>query len=178
MAFSVVTRPVCGFLALMVVFSVPSTLRAQDALFRANALHTGVFAAPGVPEFHKVKWQFRSKGPIVSSPIVSGDSVFIGSNDHNFYALDLTTGNVKWKYKTGSRIQGSAAVSNGLVFFGDPAHYRKEYREAQTVTGADVKRVANKYLTKGRIVLSIVPMGQVNQASKPAESKPYKAVAQ
>ena len=28
------------------------------------------------------------------------------------------------------------------------------------VTAADVKRVANKYLTEGRVVLSIVPMGR------------------
>ena len=46
------------------------------------------------------------------------------------------------------------------------------------VTPADVKRVANKYLTKGRVVLSIVPMGQVNQASKPSESKPVKRTEQ
>jgi predicted Zn-dependent peptidase len=39
------------------------------------------------------------------------------------------------------------------------------------VTTKDVQRVANKYLTAGRIVLSVVPMGQTDQASKPAESK-------
>ena len=38
------------------------------------------------------------------------------------------------------------------------------------MTAADVKRVANKYLTTGRVVLSVVPMGQLDQASKPAES--------
>ena len=41
------------------------------------------------------------------------------------------------------------------------------------MTPADVKRVANKYLTKGRVVLSIVPIGKVDMASKPAESTPY-----
>jgi hypothetical protein len=39
------------------------------------------------------------------------------------------------------------------------------------VTPADVKRVANQYLTKGRIVLSVVPMGQIDQASKPDACK-------
>jgi len=34
-----------------------------------------------------------------------------------------------------------------------------------------VKRVANQYLTKGRVVLSVVPMGKLDQASKPNESK-------
>jgi len=86
-------------------------------MFRSNPAHTGVFSAPGVAEFHKVKWQFHSNGPIYSSPIVSGDTVYVGSSDHNFYALDLATGNVKWKFETGSRVQGSAAVSNGFVYF-------------------------------------------------------------
>ena len=34
-----------------------------------------------------------------------------------------------------------------------------------------MKRVANKYLTNGRVVLSVVPTGKPDQASKPAESK-------
>jgi hypothetical protein len=38
------------------------------------------------------------------------------------------------------------------------------------VTAADVKRVANKYLTSGRVVLSIVPLGKVDQAAKPDQS--------
>jgi hypothetical protein len=39
------------------------------------------------------------------------------------------------------------------------------------VTAEDVKRVANKYLTSGRVVLSIVPEGKLDQAAKPEQSK-------
>ena len=46
------------------------------------------------------------------------------------------------------------------------------------VTPADVKRVANKYLTKGRIVLSVVPIGKKEMASKPSESTPYRRTNQ
>jgi hypothetical protein len=35
------------------------------------------------------------------------------------------------------------------------------------VTPADVHRVAQRYLTKGRIVLSMVPAGQTSLAAKP-----------
>ena len=42
------------------------------------------------------------------------------------------------------------------------------------VTPADVKRVANKYLTAGRVALSVVPVGKADQASKPAESQSVK----
>jgi len=97
--------------------AIVPVVHAQDAHFHSNAARTGVFNAPGVPEFHKVKWQFRAKGPVLSSPVVSGDTVYVGSSDHNFYAIDLATGTLKWKFETEGRVSGSAAVSGGAVFF-------------------------------------------------------------
>jgi zinc protease len=61
-------------------------------------------------------------------------------------------------------------LSDGAGFHGDPGYYKTEYSKLQAVTAADVKRVANKYLTAGRVVLSVVPVGKLDQASKPAES--------
>ncbi len=59
---------------------------------------------------------------------------------------------------------------NGAAIHGDAGYFRTEYQKTLAVTPADVQRVANKYLTSGRIVLSVVPPGQTGQASKPAES--------
>jgi len=59
---------------------------------------------------------------------------------------------------------------NGAAIHGDAGYFRTEYQKTLAVTPADVQRVANKYLTRGRIVLSVVPPGQTGQASKPAES--------
>ena len=59
---------------------------------------------------------------------------------------------------------------NGAAIHGDAGYFRTEYQKTLAVTPADVQRVANKYLTAGRIVLSVVPPGQTGQASKPAES--------
>ena len=62
-------------------------------------------------------------------------------------------------------------LANGAAIHGDPGYFRTEYQKTLAVTPADVQRVANKYLTTGRIALSVVPMGQTEQASKPTESK-------
>jgi zinc protease len=70
-----------------------------------------------------------------------------------------------------SNLGKAMRLSDGAGFHGDPGYFRTEYAKSQSVTAEDVKRVANKYLTKGRVVLSIVPMGKVDQASKPGESK-------
>ena len=70
-----------------------------------------------------------------------------------------------------SNLGKAMRLSDGAGFHGDPGYFRTEYMKGQAVTAADVKRVANKYLTKGRVVLSIVPMGKTDLAAKPGESK-------
>jgi zinc protease len=62
------------------------------------------------------------------------------------------------------------ALLQGSVFFGDPGYFRRALAKIKAVTAADVKRVANKYLTPGRVVLSIVPLGKPELGSKPEAS--------
>lgn len=91
---------------------------AQDsATFRGDNAHTGVYEAVGAPAFHKVKWQFHTSGQIYSSPAVASGTVYVGSNDHFLYAVDLETGAEKWKFKTEGRVASSPAIANNTVFF-------------------------------------------------------------
>jgi zinc protease len=69
-----------------------------------------------------------------------------------------------------SNLQKAEILATGLVFHNDPGYYRQDYREAQSVTAAEVKRVAGRYLTKGRVVLSVVPLGKKHDASKADQS--------
>ena len=70
-----------------------------------------------------------------------------------------------------SNLNKSFNLATAQSYFADPAHsFRVDYPKQQAVTAADIKRVANKYLTRGRIVLSVVPPGQTDKASKAAES--------
>ncbi len=61
-------------------------------------------------------------------------------------------------------------LTDGAGYHGDAGYYRTEYMKTLSVTAADVKRVANKYLTRGRVVLSVVPTGKLDQAAKPEQS--------
>jgi zinc protease len=70
-----------------------------------------------------------------------------------------------------SNLGKAMRLADGAGFHGNANDYQAEYAKSLAVTAADVKRVANKYLTRGRVVLSIVPMGKTDEASKPAESK-------
>ena len=70
-----------------------------------------------------------------------------------------------------SNLGKAMRLSDGAGFHGDPGYFRTEYNGTQSVTADAVKRVANKYLTRGRVVLSIVPLGKADEAAKPGESK-------
>jgi zinc protease len=61
-------------------------------------------------------------------------------------------------------------LTDGAGYHGDAGYFRTEYKKTLSVTADDVKRVANKYLTSGRVVLSVVPMGKLDQAAKPDQS--------
>src|SRR6185295_19073966 len=65
---------------------------------------------------------------------------------------------------------------DGAIFYGDPGHFRTDYHKTMAVTAADVKRVAAQYLSRSRIVLSVVPKGKRDQASKAAESETVSVV--
>jgi zinc protease len=87
--------------------------------------------------------------------------------------LQKATASDELAFVTGmqSNLGKAGRLSSGAGYHGDPGYFKKDYQQTLAVTAADVKRVANKYLTKGRVVLSVVPLGKSDQASKPAESK-------
>jgi outer membrane protein assembly factor BamB len=103
---------------LISLLTLPLPMFAQEAMFRGNAEHTGVYAAAGVPKFTGIKWLFHTKGQVLSSPAIAGDKLFFGSSDHCLYALDLASGAQKWVFKSEGRITSSPAVSEGVVYFG------------------------------------------------------------
>lgn len=88
-----------------------------SAMFRNDPAHSGVSAAKGLPALRGVKWKFQCRGS-VSSPALSGGTLFIGCDDDKLYALDAASGAVKWSFKTGGPVASSPAVGEGLVYAG------------------------------------------------------------
>jgi outer membrane protein assembly factor BamB len=100
------------------LFVLPATILASDSpSFRGDPEHPGIYDTAPVAKFARVKWKFQTKGIVLSSPAVVGDKLYVGSADHNLYALDIATGTQKWAFKTGSSVASSPAVANGTVYF-------------------------------------------------------------
>lgn len=58
----------------------------------------------------------RSASPVIGSPAVSGNVVFLGGVDGKLYALALKTGKLQWSYQLGTPITASPAVSGNTVY--------------------------------------------------------------
>ena len=58
----------------------------------------------------------RGKSDINSSPVISGNTVYIGASDGYFYALSLETGEKLWSYYLGVPIASTPAISGNAIF--------------------------------------------------------------
>jgi outer membrane protein assembly factor BamB len=101
------------------VFSV----RTDWAQFQDGARHLGqnpyenTLSSANVAGLQE-SWVAGTANAIDSSPAVVNGIVYIGSNDHNIYALNATTGAVIWTVTTGNIVYSSPAVVGGVVYVG------------------------------------------------------------
>ncbi|WP_424962600.1 PQQ-binding-like beta-propeller repeat protein [Ekhidna sp.] len=61
-------------------------------------------------------WSFQTSDRIIASPLIQGETVFVGNERGDFYAVSLT-GVEQWKIETGGNIQAKATWVDGNVFF-------------------------------------------------------------
>ncbi len=66
----------------------------------------------------QLKWRFKTKRAVMSSPVVHEGIVFFGSGDTHMYALEAKNGWSVWRYRTAKSVISSPTVANGNVYFG------------------------------------------------------------
>ena len=104
-------------LAALVCFcSLTPEPRADALAFRGDPAHSGTYASDKAPALDRVAWKFKTGAKVVSSPAVSGGTVYVGSADRIVYALNAADGAVRWQYKTAGAVNSSPAVAADTVF--------------------------------------------------------------
>jgi len=117
-----------------------------------------------------VKWTFKTKEGISSSPTVSGDTVFVASNDHHVYALDLRTGAVRWDYMASDEVMTAPLVYHNTVVVGEgnnhadgsmffPPDYMIMGDGTNSIIGIDAS--TGKELWKRRVPGTAMPTGAI-----------------
>ncbi|HEX6570776.1 MAG TPA: PQQ-binding-like beta-propeller repeat protein [Steroidobacteraceae bacterium] len=94
----------------------PLATHAQST-FHGNVARTGVFQGTGPVTAPSTRWVFKAAGPIVTTPAVAGDSVYVASLSGHLYAIDRTTGTEKWNFKSRMAIASSPTVDEDTVYF-------------------------------------------------------------
>ena len=62
-------------------------------------------------------WQYATKAPIYASPVVDNNTVYVGSLDSVFYAIDMAKGQLKWSFKTKGEIRSTACLTSNFLYF-------------------------------------------------------------
>jgi outer membrane protein assembly factor BamB len=66
----------------------------------------------------KVLWRAETKRKVDSTPLVIGETVYVGSDDRHFYAFDAASGKKLWSYRTAGSISSSPTYGEGLILIG------------------------------------------------------------
>jgi len=159
------------------ILSGPRTARITKALVYDQQ------SAASVSAFHRASEQFGSfvifitprPGHTLTELEAGADSIIERLKREGPTAEEMQRAAAGLEFEFVSALESNLGraeiLISGQVFHGDPAYYRTQYTRLKAVTAADVKRVANIYLGPGRVVLSIVPQGKLEQASKPELSQ-------
>ena len=95
-----------------------------------------------------VKWKLQlqydseSQAENFNPPIIYGDTIYFGSDDGNFYALDIESGYMRWVFKTESAINSVPTADEDHVYFGsnDGFFYCVSRDDGREVWSFDTRR--------------------------------------
>lgn len=106
-----------GLIAVIAVtWLTDGNAHADSGMFRGGPDHSGIYSSATTPTLGSVEWRFKTGAKILSSPLVHGEMVYVGSADHNLYAINRKTGKQSWKFATGGAVNSSPAYLDGVVF--------------------------------------------------------------
>nr|WP_320162781.1 PQQ-binding-like beta-propeller repeat protein [uncultured Methanoregula sp.] len=63
-------------------------------------------------------WTYNTGKGVFSSPAIADGVVYIGSDDKNMYAINLSTGQLKWGFPTGDAVASSPFIADNVVYIG------------------------------------------------------------
>ncbi len=128
----------------------PSIDALKDALVSAgkktgalNRISSKGLASPSQSGI-KPLWTFQCEDEIRGSPLYYDGAVYIGSYDHNLYALNAADGVMRWKFATEGGVVTRPAVFEENIFIGSED-------ERLHVVNSRSGKVIWTYVTNGRV---------------------------
>jgi len=118
--FSAPLRFCVSFMAMLLL--ITSCSRNTDWVQFRGEGGRGVSSSRITPPLG-LRWKInlQSGDKIIRSlnpPVVIGDTIYFGSDDCNFYALDVESGYMRWVFKSGAEINSIPYADKEQVYFG------------------------------------------------------------
>jgi len=79
--------------------------------------HSSGFTPDTAPFPHQVVWTYRTSKPLLASPAVMEEQVYLTTGDGRTIALDRHTGHLVWEYQSGWLSSSTPAVTDDTVIF-------------------------------------------------------------
>src|SRR3989338_1382788 len=111
-----------GFLIISCYLLSAGTASADWPMFMKDTVHSS-YSSDTLSLPLKLKWRFKTDGPIYSSPAVSDGVIYFGSKDGWIYAVSIKEGKLLWKYETRGKVLTSPLVAEDVVFIGANDYY-------------------------------------------------------
>ena len=91
----------------------------EGKMFRGNPLHNTSYTSPRDMVFDTRHWKFDAGGPVRSTPLVDGNTIYFGTTRGDFFAIDKSSRQIKWQINNGYPINSTAASRLDQLFFTD-----------------------------------------------------------
>jgi outer membrane protein assembly factor BamB len=112
----------------------------------------------------RVAWEYSTgSSPIESSPLVVGETVYVGAWNGRLYAVATRTGRPRWSFPAADDIKGSAAEAGDLIIFGD---YSGTVYAVRATDGTEVwrKKLGKRFYGGPAVQDDIAVIGDVGGA--------------
>ncbi|MGW3410580.1 outer membrane protein assembly factor BamB family protein [Streptomyces sp. NPDC000888] len=143
-----------------IIGRLPATPLLHDGtVYVGDGLGPHVQALDGATGAFRWHTLLDSLGSIRTTPAISGNTLYVGSQDHRLWALNATTGAIRWHVTTDGPIDSSPVVADGTVYFGsDDGHL--------WAISAENGRVRWKVRTGGPVMSPVVADGVLYVGSR------------
>lgn len=93
-------------------------------MFHCDLQNTGSVASDvGRRAGLSVEWEFTApRGTISSTPVIADETIYVGCDDSNLYAVGASAGEQQWQFAAGDSIKSSPALFNGTIYVGSDDH--------------------------------------------------------
>ncbi|MCL2792279.1 MAG: PQQ-binding-like beta-propeller repeat protein [Spirochaetaceae bacterium] len=126
-AYNIAGRNILIIIIFILLFSGCNMGRSRDwVVFRGEGGRG--FTSQRIDPPIGIRWQFKlqegsARERRFNPPVVFQNTLYFGSSDSNFYALDLNTGFMRWVFETRAPVNSVPFVDNEKVYFGSTDGY-------------------------------------------------------